>query len=191
MISKRLLYAGVTVIGLAIIGSGLFGWQARAVEAYNRDNLIRLHVIPNSDSEADQALKQQVRDAVTETLRPKLGELKNVDEAREFVLENLDLIQETAASGHAYPVQVVFGTFDFPVREYGSLVLPEGKYQAVRIVLGDGDGANWWCVLFPPLCFVYSGEGSREEAVVAWQKDGPVHLEMKFRAVELWERLRS
>ncbi|MDQ7788784.1 MAG: stage II sporulation protein R [Eubacteriales bacterium] len=194
MISKRILYVTVAV-GLAVIGTGLIGWQDRAVEAYSRDNLIRLHVIPNSDSEVDQAIKQRVRDTVTETLRPNLGELDSVDEAREFVLQNLDLIRETAgrevtASGYSYPVQVVFGTFDFPLREYGSLVLPEGKYQAVRVVLGEGSGSNWWCVLFPPLCFVYTGEGSQEEAVVAWQQEGPVHLEMKLRVVELWDRIR-
>lgn len=191
---KRVLYAGmVAVIGAAVVGAGVFGWQNRAVEAYNQENLIRIHVIPNSDSEADQALKLKVRDAITDEMRARLDGLTDVNEARSVVIENLDLVQQTAerevrAAGCDYPVRVVFGTFDFPTREYGRLVVPEGKYQAVRVVLGNGDGANWWCVLFPPLCFVHNDAGTQDEALAAWRDNAPAQVKMKLRTVELWER---
>lgn len=191
---KKVLYAGMAaVIGAAVLGTGLLGRPADAVKAYNPDNLIRIHVVPHSDSEADQALKCRVRDAVIDEMRVRLNGVTDVDGAESAVVDHLDLVQraaerEVAAAGADYPVRVAFGTFEFPTRKYGSLVVPEGKYQAVRVVLGNGSGANWWCVLFPPLCFMHEDADSRDEAVAAWRDNAPVRVKMKLRTVELWER---
>ncbi len=128
-------------------------------KAYTYHNLIRFHVIANSDHQRDQRVKYLVRDALINFLRPKLEKASSCDEAREIVLENRREIARIAretldSAGFKYPVQVLIGRFTFPARAYGDVVLPAGGYEAVRVVLGEGKGANWWCVLFPPLCFV-------------------------------------
>jgi len=129
------------------------------VEAYNQHNLIRFHVIANSDSERDQELKRKVRDLIVKEMTPEFSKAKNLDEAREIAEGHLEKISSIAAEevqawGEDYPVSVQLGTFGFPVKTYGDLTLPAGNYEAVRVVIGHGQGANWWCVLFPPLCFV-------------------------------------
>ncbi|WP_066634814.1 stage II sporulation protein R [Desulfolucanica intricata] len=135
------------------------GQNARVVEAYNADNLIRFHVIANSDTEADQALKLKVRDKVVQAMTPAFSQVDGIEEARLVVLEKKDMIKEIALEeirneGKDYPVSVNLGNYMFPTKSYGNLTLPAGKYEAVRVVIGEGNGANWWCVLFPPLCFV-------------------------------------
>lgn len=189
---RKVFYAGMAaVISAAVVGAGLLGGAHNAAPAYNPDSLIRIHVIPHSDSAADQALKLRVRDAVTSEMAGHLSGLRDIDQARAVVANHLGLVQSAAErevhAAHAgYPVRVAFGTFDFPTRQYGSLVVPEGKYQAVRVVLGDGRGANWWCVLFPPLCFVHSDPGAAE---IEGRRDGaPARVAMKLRTAELWER---
>lgn len=129
------------------------------VEAYNQYNLIRFHVIANSDSDRDQALKRKVRDLIVKEMTSEFSKAKNLDEARKITKVHLEEIgsiaaEEVKAWGEDYPVSVRLGNFDFPVKTYGELTLPAGNYEAVRVVIGQGQGANWWCVLFPPLCFV-------------------------------------
>lgn len=141
-------------------------------------NLIRIHVLANSDSPTDQALKLRVRDAVVQQTAPLFQEARTVEEAREVARANLGSIREVAerevrAAGKDYPVTVSMGCYHFPARTYhlssGDITLPAGDYEAVRVVLGRGEGANWWCVLFPPLCFVELQpsvpDGSLREAV--------------------------
>lgn len=123
------------------------------------DNLIRLHVIANSDSAADQALKRKVRDAIVRYAAPEFLRAENMDSARLIARAHLDGIKEIAsreikAEGRDYPVRVELDSFSFPTKHYGPFVLPAGDYEAVRVTIGAGGGANWWCVLFPPLCFV-------------------------------------
>ncbi|MGB9791006.1 MAG: stage II sporulation protein R [Thermacetogeniaceae bacterium] len=126
---------------------------------YDYNKLIRLHVIANSDSKRDQDVKYHVRDALIDFLRPKLKGVSSFEEAKGILLENRCEIAEIAREtlrreGFDYGAAVCIGRFAFPARAYGRIVLPAGDYEAVRIVLGEGKGANWWCVLFPPLCFV-------------------------------------
>ena len=159
----------------ALLGAALvLAWRLScppAVPAYNNHNLInpnliRLHVIANSDSPADQALKYQVRDAVVGAMAEKFGGVENAAQARMIARENLGYIQQLAvekirAAGKDYPVTVEMGDFPFPAKTYHTslynFTLPAGNYEAVRVILGQGGGANWWCVLFPPLCFVDPG----------------------------------
>lgn len=152
----------VFLAGLALAGLdlGLSAFrQGEAVKAYNPDNLIRLHVIANSDDPADQALKRDVRDAIMAAMGPVFGQASSIDEARDLVRENLGRLQDITrdrirAFGVDYDVQVELGRFPFPTRSYGNFALPAGEYEALRVVIGRGEGRNWWCVLFPPLCFV-------------------------------------
>lgn len=149
-------------IGLAV---GCLVWSiGNKDEGLASDQLIRLHVIANSDSSADQALKYRVRDRVINQMEPVFAQAADINEVRQRLRDNLPQIQALAAAtvgeaGEDYPVAVYFGPANFPTKSYGSLTLPAGRYEAVRIVIGDGQGANWWCVLFPPLCFVNIANG--------------------------------
>lgn len=124
-----------------------------------RGDYVRLHILANSDSIEDQQLKLKVRDAVIAYLTPYVQDLSNAGEANTIIASHQDNIVMIAKAvlgenGVNYPVAVQMGTFPFPDRTYGSLVLPAGEYQAVRILIGQAAGQNWWCVLFPPLCFI-------------------------------------
>lgn len=123
------------------------------------EKFIRLHVVANSDNPADQELKLKVKDAVSAFLENNLAAVQNTEEARRVVYQNLSVLEEVAraeaaAAGQDYEVKAEMGTFSFPHKNYGSFILPAGDYEAVRVVIGSGRGANWWCVLFPPLCFI-------------------------------------
>lgn len=182
----------VGALASVVILSGIvfWYWTGMAVRAYNPDNLIRFHVIANSDTGEDQSLKLKVRDAVVEGMTPRLKDVQDVAEARQRVRRDLVLIHElaadaVAAAGEDYPVRVYFGHFDFPVRRYGSLELPAGDYEAVRVVIGNGQGCNWWCVLFPPLCFVNAQQDAVPAAAMPAQ---PVEVRMRLKVVDFWER---
>lgn len=117
----------------------------------------RLHIIANSDSAADQALKLQVRDCVVEYLTPLLAEAESREQAEQIVRAHLGDLTALAAGltkDFGYGARAEVGEFDFPAKRYGEVCLPAGKYQALRLSLGEAAGHNWWCVLFPPLCFV-------------------------------------
>jgi stage II sporulation protein R len=125
----------------------------------NSEELIRFHVLANSDSEEDQALKRAVRDAILEELSPQLAASHSLAESREILTGLRPEMEEigrkvSAAWGKNYSVKTEYGQFIFPTKSYGSIILPAGEYEAVRVVIGEGKGSNWWCVLFPPLCFV-------------------------------------
>lgn len=126
---------------------------------YPPENLIRLHVVANSDSQEDQDLKREIRDEIVRFMAPQMLAVENIDSARLITMANLDNVKQIAsrevnAWGKDYPVDVEMDSFAFPTKHYGPFVLPAGDYEALRVVVGSGGGANWWCVLFPPLCFV-------------------------------------
>lgn len=162
----------------------------RAGESALAGDLIRLHIVANSDSAADQRLKLQVRDAVIAYLAPLLAGAASVDDARRIVVsQRADILriarQTAAAAGASYPVALETGWYDFPVRSYGSLVLPPGRYEAVRILLGAAEGKNWWCVLFPPLCLIdgtTAVAGSAAQGATAAQS-GRVELRWKISEI--------
>ncbi|HHV62297.1 MAG TPA: stage II sporulation protein R [Firmicutes bacterium] len=144
---------------LIVILSALSPANDRVNEAYTPDNLVRLHIIANSDSAEDQALKLKVRDVILDMTRQVLKGVTSKEEAELILQENLPALQEAAQAyvrnhGKSYRVTAEIGRFRFPRRTYGDVVVPAGDYDALRIILGEGRGHNWWCVLFPPLCFV-------------------------------------
>lgn len=144
----------VVLIVLAAVGViGSFGEDKASAEELP----FRLHIVANSDSAVDQALKLQVRDAVVEHMTPLLQGVDSVAAAEQVVsseLAALQLLAEGMCREYGYGAVAMLGCFDFPDRRYGKTVVPAGEYRALRIVLGEGAGHNWWCVLFPPLCFV-------------------------------------
>ncbi|SHH51301.1 stage II sporulation protein R [Clostridium grantii] len=134
------------------------------------NKIIRFHVIANSDTTTDQALKLKVRNAVLEFAEPKLRNSKSIEESRKILKENDEEIKKISENiikenGYQYSVITTLDNENFPVKTYGNITLPEGKYEAYRIVIGTGEGHNWWCVMFPPLCFtdITKGEVAYEE----------------------------
>ncbi|WP_044749341.1 stage II sporulation protein R [Bacillus alveayuensis] len=131
------------------------------------DEAIRLRILANSDSAQDQKLKRKVRDAVNEEINKWVADLTSFAEAKEVIRSRLDEIEHIVAnvlkeenSSQTYKVE--FGKVNFPTKLYGNYIYPAGQYEAILITLGEGQGANWWCVLFPPLCFL---DFSNSEAV--------------------------
>lgn len=123
------------------------------------EKLIRFHVIANSDGEADQSLKLKVRDEVLKYIQPILKESESVEQSRKILNEKNDEILQIAEkvikdNGYDYKVESTLSNEYFPVKTYGNITLPQGQYEAYRIIIGNGEGQNWWCVMFPPICFV-------------------------------------
>ena len=139
-------------------------------EAQIYDDVIRLHVLANSDSEEDQALKLAVRDAVLERMRPLLEGVESREEAEAIVQKALPEIaesaeQELARLGRDERVSVTLTRESYPTREYESLAFPAGEYLSLRVMIGEAEGQNWWCVLFPPLCLTAATSSRESEAV--------------------------
>jgi stage II sporulation protein R len=125
---------------------------------------IRLRILANSDSSEDQWLKRRVRDEIVKEIQTWARQPKTIGEARTAIRERLPLLREIAMRtvrhyGYAYPVKVDFGIVPFPTKLYGDTIYPAGNYEALRITIGKGAGGNWWCVLFPPLCFIDMSNG--------------------------------
>ena len=125
---------------------------------------IRLRILANSDFEQDQAIKRQVRDAVNAQITLWVQDLTSMNEAKKVINNKLPEIQDIAEKvvhdqGSNQSVKVEFGKVQFPTKLYGQYLYPAGEYQAILITLGKGEGANWWCVLYPPLCFLDFSNG--------------------------------
>ncbi|MEG2412546.1 MAG: stage II sporulation protein R [Clostridium sp.] len=123
------------------------------------NKLIRFHVIANSDNEEDQSLKLKVRDKVLEYVQPLLKDSKDIEQSREILREENGKILAIANkvienNGYNYTVDSTLTKEYFPIKTYGNITLPQGEYEAYRIIIGTGEGQNWWCVMFPPICFV-------------------------------------
>jgi stage II sporulation protein R len=122
-----------------------------------REELIRFHVVAASDSAQDQSIKLQVRDAVVDSLEQALADATDISQARKYILEHLPKIEAAANAvlqelGSEDRALVTFVQEAFPTREYDTFSLPAGIYESLRITIGDGEGKNWWCVVFPSLC---------------------------------------
>lgn len=160
-----MLIAIVITVGLVVHN------EIKKIDAYSedyREKLIRFHVLANSDEEEDQELKLKVRDEVISYLQPKLESSKSIEQSEKIINTEHDKIKEISENiigenGYNYSVSVSLEYSNFPAKQYSSVVLPAGKYKALRIVIGEGKGKNWWCVMFPPLCFVDEQSGMIDE----------------------------
>lgn len=149
----------LTFLALLCAVLSVTAYTATAYAAEKEPDLIRFHVIANSDSTFDQSVKLKVRDAVIKETEALLENAENTREAEDILTTYQAQIIQTAndilRQYHCdYRATADLGTRTFPAKAYGNRIFPAGKYNAFRIILGDGAGKNWWCVLYPPLCFV-------------------------------------
>ena len=174
-----------------------------STQAALSQGVIRLHVVANSDSREDQELKLKVRDRILAECGAMFDNAKSLDVVKADICNNMDYISkiasdEIAKNGYNYTVDISFGTSEFPKKEYGNITLPAGDYQALKVNIGNAAGKNWWCVLFPPLCFV-------DEACVSVSPESNTMLknqlgadtynmvcdsseiEFKLKSYELWQ----
>ena len=137
------------------------------------ESVVRLHVLANSDSEEDQALKLKVRDAILAYTSPRVIDSASREEAISILQGELEAIKEVARqvvfeNGYDYSVDVTLTLEDYPTRNYESMSFPSGEYVSLRVLIGEAEGQNWWCVLFPPLCLSAASEKSdNEDAFIA------------------------
>lgn len=164
------------------------------------DNAIRLHVLANSDSEEDQALKEKVRDRILEIADRLASECEDTQTAKELLSAHLTEICTEAEkvireNGYNYPVTVTFDEEYYPTRDYEGLSLPAGEYLSLRVCIGEAEGKNWWCILFPPLCLNCSAPQatlkeagfSPSQVEILTENEKPSFV-LKFRILELLQK---
>ncbi len=142
----------LAVVGCVIYTAGLVSDRKQLEE-----ELVRLHVVAQSDSQQDQQIKLEVRDAVLSTLEAGMAQLTNIDQAKEYIRSQIPAIEQAANEtlrrlGVQQKAVVTFIKEKFPVRDYETFSLPSGVYESLRVTIGSGEGKNWWCVVFPKLC---------------------------------------
>ena len=201
MLYKR--WKGRLLLFLAGFFAAVLFFSQAAAAGRIEDKVLRLHVIANSDSEEDQALKLKVRDQVLATLKPLLENAEDRSSSEAIVRAHLSEV-EAAARETAWQekpgenVHAELTNTRFPEKTYGDCTFPAGNYDALRITIGEAKGKNWWCVVFPPLCTTaacdfqetaVSGGLGEEDLSLITEEDGGYVL--RFRAVELWEGLRQ
>ena len=184
----------------ALIFSVLFSFtRFESACADVRGSVLRLHILANSDSPEDQAIKLKVRDALLKEGENIFGYCENLENAEKLAAKNIDFLQKIAKKaikneGFDYPVSVFLGKAEFGTREYDKLTLPAGEYEAVRVIIGEGAGKNWWCVMFPPVC-VPAAKAEDLSAVVG--KEGEEitgnsrEYVVKFKVIEIYEAIKS
>ena len=208
--SLGLIFKGIlAVVMISLLITGIaFASYSENVNSGLSDNLIRLHVIANSDMPEDQQLKRDVRDVILAYMKDEFEKFENVEDAKLQLSKNLDKIkaiseEEIKRQNKNYSVNVMLGEFPFPTKMYGDVTLPAGTYQALRVVIGEGEGQNWWCVMFPPLCFVDATHGTVPDSVkedlksvisdeeyhivVSSDEEDSIPIEIKFKIVEFFQ----
>ena len=191
-----------TALLMAFAGALILGIWLNGQQSALAGDVLRLHVLANSDSEADQALKLEVRDAVLAQAEYYLEGVTSREEAEQRLTEQLRPLAEAGAevvaeAGYSYPVTVSLEETWFPTKEYEGFDLPAGSYTALRVVIGEGAGQNWWCVVFPPLCLGAVSESVESTAAMAGLSEGEISLitgedegyVVKFKLLELWDKL--
>ena len=176
---------------------------AKSVSSDIAESVFRLHVIANSDSQEDQNLKYIVRDNLLSYMNEICANVSSKEEAIEIAKQNETefkqiAIQTIQEQGYSYDVSVHIGNFEFPTKQYGDISLPAGYYDALRVEIGEAKGQNWWCVMFPPLCFVDVSSGivpeeSKElmqdnlsEEEFALVSDHNPEIQFKFKLLEFF-----
>ena len=162
--SRKLLICTFVILAIALVA----GFLPVHGEEEIYDTVVRLHVVANSDSDEDQALKLKVRDSIIEVVTPAVKECRTQDEAIEAIEAIMPEIEERAREtvrkeGSNYEVKVLLGEEYYPTKKYETCAFPEGEYVSLRVLLGEGEGQNWWCCLFPPLC-LSAATGSTDES---------------------------
>lgn len=201
--SKKLLICTIIILAIALL-AGMLPVHGES-EIY--DTVVRLHVLANSDSDADQALKLKVRDRVLEIVSPAVADCRTQAEAIAAIGGMMDEINSVAqdvifSEGYDYPISVEIGEEYYPTTSYESCAFPEGSYVSLRICIGEAEGKNWWCCLFPPLCLSAATEeadDANEDAFVAVGLTGDQYklitenrspkYKIRFKILETFQRI--
>lgn len=201
--SKKVKYSLILIILLSIYIFISAFYYVTAISNDLENSIFRLHVIANSDSEEDQNLKYIVRDNLIAYMNELSANSKTKEEAIQIAKAHTDDFYDIAKktiidNGYNYDVTVEIGNFDFPTKHYGDISIPAGYYDALRVKIGEAQGQNWWCVMFPPLCFVNVTSGivpeeskelleselNEEEYDIISNKDSS-EIKFKFKLIEL------
>lgn len=208
MKEKRNLYLCITCLLLAFLITMASGRESdEAMAARIAPEILRFHVLANSDSKADQDLKLKVRTLLLDSIYEGLGEHASLDETKAYVMTNQKNLENQAQTymkdqGYDYPAHIEITDCYFPTKAYGDMVFPCGNYEAVRVEIGKAEGRNWWCVLYPPLCFVDSTyavvpdtsrmvleeslDAADYRALLRDNRDNPeVKVQVKFKLLEM------
>ncbi len=177
----------VICLALVIIMGFLLFYTYTGDSRNEHEGIIRLHVIANSNTVGDQALKLKVRDAVIEYMQ-KQEDLTNAEETEDYIKENLDSFEKIAegiicSEGYDYSADADLGIRYIPEKTYGDIKFPAGNYEALNITLGEGKGENWWCVIFPPLCLLDEGteDGTEEDPSVTEENK----MKLRFKLLDI------
>lgn len=209
---KKNFMIGIILITFITVGFYSFTYDVYENQKQYKQKMIRFHVLANSDSPQDQALKLKVRDQIIEEMNPKFEGSKSLDQTRDIIKENIKNIEaiameEIKKNNSNYTVKATLADVDFPTKNYGCITLPAGSYEALRVVIGKGEGANWWCVLFPPLCFIDMKNGLTNEKtkkemrnvlteeefkmISTASSEDRIPIKLKFKTVEILEQAKS
>lgn len=207
---KNKIFKAIILLSLFIIFLFFSAFSyANSVSSSISNSVFRLHVIANSDSDEDQNLKYKVRDSLIEYMNSLCKDVSSKDEAISIAQNHIQDFESIAKSvihnnGYDYPISVEIGQYDFPTKEYGDIALPAGIYDALRVKIGSAMGHNWWCVMFPPLCFVDISSGvvpdsskellqenmPEEEYTIITDSSNNSNVNFKFKIVELFENIK-
>lgn len=169
-----------------------------------RESVVRLHILANSNSEFDQNLKIKVRDALLETNAKILNSQVTADNAEEYFEESKEVLLTTVKkvlkeNGVNYNATISLGKEYFETRKYGNLTFPAGEYLSLKVILGNGEGKNWWCVMFPPLCVPFADDVTADESKTSHYLsdsgddvvNGGDKYVVKFKIIEFYEELKQ
>ena len=194
--SKRSIRRWESALVLALCFTICYGVFSLRQQQRLAENVVRLHVVAQSDSPHDQQVKLEVRDSVLEHLTLVLADISDREEASEVISKNLDLLRIRASDISGLPADAVLEYESFPTRYYDSFALPAGEYLSLRIKLGEANGQNWWCVVFPPLCMPAAEESAVEagtltdEQIKLITETGGEYV-LRFKVLEYAEKIRS
>ena len=203
---KKPIFITITAFVFFLIFSAYS--YASSISSDLSKSVFRLHVIANSDSDEDQSLKLQVRDKLLDYMNSITANVRSKDDAIKIAQDHQKDFQIIAEQtildkGYSYPVTVEIGNYEFPTKHYGDITLPSGYYDALRVKIGDACGHNWWCVMFPPLCFVDVTSGIVPESSKDQLKENMSSedysiisndtslTEFKFKIVELFKNFNT
>lgn len=189
------------VLAITLLLSFIFSCTSFAKQCGEiRGEVLRLHILANSDSDADQALKIKVRDAVLAEGADIFDGASDLLTAQNNIEAQTGRLKEIAEhtireNGYSYPVSVVIGKEYFNTRTYDDVTLPAGQYNAVRVLIGTGEGKNWWCVMFPPMCLPAAESEATIDQVLTEEgtklvKSNPKY-EVRFKIIEIFEELKD
>ena len=177
-INSKRLFVAIIVLSL---GFSAVSVQGKTLKNHITSAVFRLHVVANSNSAADQKLKLEVRNRIISETAELFSKAKNAEDAEKIANANLDFLKgicedEISRRGFSQKVHPETGEYKFPQKTYGAITLPRGRYRALKVIIGEGKGKNWWCVMFPPLCFA--------KGTLSVSKSSKSYLESKLSSDE-------